>query len=142
DDVATSVRAWVAHVTAAIGRPPIVYAGLYSWHDLTGSADVTTSPLWVAQYTTAPCPNTPMPWTRWAVLQYSSTGAVAGIPGSTLDLDTFNGTIDDLRGFAGATCGDGACSAGETADSCPADCPPCGLLDPAGGIIDDGDPCF
>ena len=142
DAVAASVAAWVARVTAALGRPPIIYAGLYSWHDLTGSADATTSPLWVAQYTTAPCPNIPVPWTRWMFWQYSATGTVDGIPGSMLDVDVFNGTLDELRGFADARCGDGQCSPGETADSCPADCPPCGTLGPDGGIIDDGDACF
>src|SRR5256885_8239405 len=61
DAVAASVKAWVDHVAAAIGRPPIVYAGLYSWHDLTNSANMTTEPLWVAQYTNAACPNIPNP---------------------------------------------------------------------------------
>jgi lysozyme len=142
-EVAASVRAWVAHVTDKLGRPPIVYAGLYSWHDLTGSADITTSPLWVAQYTAALCPNIPTPWPRWMFWQYSATASVAGIPGSTLDVNVFNGTLDDLRDFTTAgTCGDGRCSGGETTDSCPADCPPCGTIAPDGGTIDDGDACF
>ena len=142
-EVAASVRAWVDHVTAAIGRPPIVYAGLYSWPDLTGSADFTTSPLWVAQYTTAPCPNIPLPWTRWLFWQYTATGSVAGIPGATLDRNWFNGTLDQLRSYTlGGSCGDGRCSADETTDSCPADCPPCGTIAADGGTIDDGDACF
>lgn len=142
-EVAANVRAWVAHVTEKLGRPPIIYAGLYSWHDLTGSADITTSPLWVAQYTSAACPNIPTPWTRWMFWQHSATGSVAGIPGSTLDVNVFNGTLDDLRNFTiGGTCGDGRCSGGETTDSCPADCPPCGTIAADGGIIDDGDACF
>ena len=40
-DVAASVHTWVDYVTQKIGRPPIVYAGLYSWPDLTGATDVT-----------------------------------------------------------------------------------------------------
>lgn len=143
DEVAAAVRAWIDHVTAAIGRPPIVYAGLYSWHDLTGAADVTTSPLWVAQYTTAPCPNIPLPWTRWLFWQYTATGSVAGIPGATLDRNWFNGTLDQLRSYTlGGSCGDGRCSADESTDSCPVDCPPCGVLTADGGTIDDGDACF
>lgn len=142
-DVAASVRAWVDHVAAAIGRPPIVYAGLYSWHDLTGSADVTTSPLWVAQYTTAPCPNIPAPWTRWLFWQHTATGSVDGIPGATLDVDWFDGTLDELRAYTlGGSCGDGRCSGDETTDSCPSDCPPCGTIGADGGTIDDGDACF
>jgi lysozyme len=142
-EVAAKVRAWVAHVTDAIGRPPIIYAGLYSWPDLTGSADITTSPLWIAQYTSAPCPNIPAPWTRWRFWQHTATGSVDGIPGSMLDLNVFDGTIDELHAFAaGGACGDGRCSVDETADSCPMDCPPCGTIEPDGGTIDDGDACF
>ena len=141
-EVAARVRAWVAHVTEAIGRPPIIYAGLYSWHDLTGSADITTSPLWVAQYTSAPCPNIPTPWTRWMFWQHTATGSVPGIPGATLDVNWFNGTLDDLRGVTAGSCGDGRCNAGETPDGCPADCPPCGTIGADGGVVDDGDACF
>jgi len=143
DQVAAAVRAWVAHVQAAIGRPPIIYAGLYSWHDLTASADMTTSPLWVAQYTSAPCPDIPVPWTKWLMWQYTSTGSIDGVPGMTLDLDQFNGTLDDLRAFTvGGSCGDGVCSGDETVATCPMDCQPCGVVPADGGIVDDGDACF
>jgi GH25 family lysozyme M1 (1,4-beta-N-acetylmuramidase) len=142
-EVAASVRAWVTHVTQKIGRVPIVYAGLYSWHDLTSSADLTTSPLWVAQYTTAPCPNIPVPWTRWMFWQYSSTGTMPGVSGTALDLNVFNGTLEDLRAFtAPGACGDGTCSADETSDTCALDCPPCGTIAADGGVIDDSDACF
>jgi GH25 family lysozyme M1 (1,4-beta-N-acetylmuramidase) len=141
--VAASVRAWVDHVAQAIGRQPIIYAGLYSWHDLTGNTDITTSPLWVAQYTAAPCPNIPSPWTRWLMWQHSATGSVPGIPGSTLDINLFNGTRDDLLAFTnGGRCGDHVCSGGETTATCPQDCSPCGIIPPSGGEIDDGDACF
>jgi GH25 family lysozyme M1 (1,4-beta-N-acetylmuramidase) len=124
--VAASVKAWIDRVQPKIGRPPIIYAGLYSWHDLTGSADMTRSPLWVAQYTTAPCPNIPLPWQRWQFWQYASTGSVDGIPGMTLDVDVFDGTRDDLVAFANGT-------------AAP---PSCGTIAPDGGEIDDGDSCF
>src|SRR5262249_32268003 len=115
----------------------------YSWHDLTASADMTTSPLWVAQYTTAPCPDIPVPWTKWLIWQYTSTGSVAGVPGMTLDVDQFNGTLDDLRAFTvGCPRGDGVCSGDETVATCPADCHPCGVIATAGGEVDDGDACF
>jgi lysozyme len=122
--VAAAVHAWVDHVTAAIGRVPIVYAGLYSWPDLTGSADLTSSPLWIAQYTTAACPNIPSPWTKWLFWQHSDTGKVDGVVSSELDLDVFNGTRDELQQFANA------------------DTPPCGTIGADGGIVDDGDACF
>lgn len=143
DAVAASVRAWVARVTAALGRPPIIYAGLYSWHDLTGNADLTASPLWVAQWTSAACPDIPTPWQSWMFWQYSATDHVAGIDGETLDVNVYDGTRDDLLAFAvGGTCGDGACNSGESTLTCDVDCPPCGTVGPAGGEIDDGDDCF
>jgi GH25 family lysozyme M1 (1,4-beta-N-acetylmuramidase) len=122
--VVASVQQWVDHVAAAIGRPPIVYAGLYSWPDLTGGADFTASPLWIAQYTSAACPNIPDPWTHWLFWQYTASGTSAGVSSAQLDVDTFNGTYDDLVAFANGT---------------PA---PCGVIDFGGGEIDDGDACF
>jgi lysozyme len=124
EQVVASVQAWVDHVTTAIGRPPIVYAGLYSWPDLTGGADFTTSPLWIAQYTSAACPNIPDPWTKWLFWQHTASGSAPGVTGMTLDLDVFDGTLADLQAFANAA---------------PA---PCGLIGGGGGEVDDGDPCF
>ena len=123
--VTANVHAWVDHVTTAIGRVPIVYAGLYSWPTLTGSADLTSSPLWIAQYTTAACPNIPSPWTQWMFWQHSDTGVVNGVVSSQLDLNVFNGTIDQLTAFTG---GAGAA--------------PCGTIDATGGTVDDSDACF
>jgi GH25 family lysozyme M1 (1,4-beta-N-acetylmuramidase) len=124
DAVAAAVQAWVDHVAEAIGRPPIIYAGYYSWPTLTGGANLTASPLWHAQYTTAPCPNIAAPWTAWRFWQYSSTGVVPGLVGEASDLDVFDGSLDELRAFAAA--------------------PPaaCGVIGPAGGAIDDVDACF
>lgn len=123
-EVMASVHAWIEEVTNAIGRPPIVYAGLYSWPSITGGADVTTSPLWIPQYTTAACPDIPDPWTSWLFWQHSDTGVIAGVTSSQLDLDVFSGSAADLQAFA----------LGGTA--------PCGVLGGSGGIIDDRDPCF
>ncbi|HTR49769.1 MAG TPA: GH25 family lysozyme [Kofleriaceae bacterium] len=126
DQVTAAARAWVDHVQAAIGRPPIVYAGLYSWPSLTEGADFTTSPLWIAQYTTAACPDIPSPWTRWLFWQDSSTGSSAGVSGTgALDVDVFSGTLDDLVAFAAAP---------------PASC---GTVDATtGAVIDNGDACY
>jgi len=122
DKVAAAVRAWVARVRPVIGREPIIYTGFYFWRDDVGALDMTASPLWHAQYTTATCPNIAPPWTDWAFWQYTATGRVAGITGD-VDLDRWNGTREDLASFAAAE-------------------QPCGVIPPEGGEIDDSDPCF
>jgi len=129
--VAAGIHTWVAHVTAATGVAPIIYTGLYSWADLAGSPDLTTSPLWLAQYTSAACPNIPSPWTTWSFWQHSSTGAVDGVTASGVDLNVFNGTLDELRAYAATASGGGGTVT-----------PPCGTIDAAGGTVDDSDACF
>lgn len=121
-EVAANVHTWIDHVTERIGRAPIVYAGLYSWPELTGATDVTSSPLWLAQYTTAACPNIPAPWTRWMFWQHSDTGQVDGVVSQELDLNVFDGTLEQLKAFA----------IGQ----------PCGTIAADGGVIDDSDACF
>jgi GH25 family lysozyme M1 (1,4-beta-N-acetylmuramidase) len=122
--VAAKVKLWIDHVTAAIGRPPIIYTGFYFWRDSVGAPDYTTSPLWHAQYSTVACPNIAPPWQDWAFWQYTSSGSVNGIAGN-VDTNRFNGTRAQLLEL----------TAGATAE-------PCGALPAEGGTIDDGDPCF
>jgi hypothetical protein len=75
--------------------------------------------------------------------QPSATGSVPGIPGADLDLDVYNGTLEDLRAFTQpGGCGDNVCSGDETPTSCERDCAPCGTIASDGGVIDDGDTCF
>jgi GH25 family lysozyme M1 (1,4-beta-N-acetylmuramidase) len=142
--LAAAVKAWTDHVAAATGRAPMIYTGKYFWQDMVGGADQTADPLWVAQWGVT-CPDLPTPWTAWTFWQWTSTGSVAGISGN-VDRDRFDGDLAALTGFAGAhaTCGDGTCStaAGEDSDTCPADCPPCGVIGATGGVVDDGDACF
>ncbi len=140
--IAAGVRAWVDHVAAKTGRTPIIYSGKYFWNDNVGSDAFVTYPLWIPAYGPV-CPDLPDPWTRWAFFQFSSTGAVPGISGN-VDMDYWNGDLASLVAFTAATvtCGDGVCSGAESTAACAADCPPCGVIDPLGGIIDDGDACF
>lgn len=97
--VARKIDAWVAQVQAATGVAPIVYSGSYFWRDqVGGSRNEADNPFWIAQYTTK-CPNLPLPWDRWTLWQYSNRGSISGIRGN-VDLDRFNGTVDDLRALA------------------------------------------
>ncbi len=120
--VEAAVRAWIDRVRPVVGREPIIYTGFYFWRDQVGAPDLTGSPLWHAQYTTAACPNIAPPWPDWAFWQFTSTGRIAGITGD-VDINRWNGTRDDLAAFAA-----GARS--------------CGIIAPEGGEIDDGDACF
>ncbi|MEZ4368293.1 MAG: GH25 family lysozyme [Kofleriaceae bacterium] len=144
-EVATKVGQWIEIVEAATGRRPIVYTGRYFWRDQVGGANFLPSPLWIAHYTSAECPTIPDPWSDWAFWQYTDSGSVDGIAGG-VDVNVFNGSMADLLALTGgggsATCGDGTCSAGESVDACPADCPPCGVIAATGGTIDDADACF
>jgi lysozyme len=54
-------------------------------------------PLWVANYGVS-CPKMPDGWDQWRFWQSSESGTVSGIDGAT-DLDTFQGTMDDLVDF-------------------------------------------
>lgn len=140
--IAQSTRQWLEIVEAATGVRPIIYTGRYFWQDQLASADFTEYPLWIAHYTTG-CPNIPAPWTNWAIHQYSSSAVLPGITANTVDVNHFNGTIDDLLALAGtAECGDGVCTGGETTDSCEQDCPPCQRIAAEGGVVDDQGACF
>ena len=124
--VAAKVKIWIDHVTAAIGKRPIIYTGFYFWRDQVGAPDQTTSPLWHAQYSSAACPNIAPPWTDWAFWQYTSSGSVNGITGN-VDMNRFNGTRAELDALL---MGGGSPAA------------PCAQLPAEGGTIDDGDACF
>ncbi|HWU86308.1 MAG TPA: GH25 family lysozyme, partial [Kofleriaceae bacterium] len=121
--VEAAVRTWIDRVRPVIGREPIIYTGLPFWRDNVGAADLTASPLWHAQYTTAACPNIAPPWQDWAFWQYTATGAVAGIAGD-VDVNRWNGTRAQLDDFVANV---------ER---------PCGTIGPEGGQIDDLDACF
>jgi lysozyme len=98
-ELEAAVRAWLDRVRPAIGREPIIYTGFYFWRDEVGAPDLTASPLWHAQYTSAACPRIAPPWRAWAFWQFTQTGRVAGIAGD-VDLDRWNGTREELASFA------------------------------------------
>jgi GH25 family lysozyme M1 (1,4-beta-N-acetylmuramidase) len=146
--VVANVQMWIDHVAAAVGRDPIVYTSRTFWRDSVGDAvDFAGYPLWHAQYTSANCPNIATPWPTWHFWQYTESGMVNGIP-VAVDVNRWNGTQAAFDAFLGpkgsamSSCGDGECTLGEDASSCPQDCPPCGFIAASGGTIDDGDACF
>jgi lysozyme len=94
------VLTWLERVEAALGLRPILYtrSGFVEQY-LPDPGTLTSYRIWVAQYTSAPAPIVPTGWPDWILWQYSQTGRVSGIKGA-VDLDRFNGTLDELRALA------------------------------------------
>jgi len=139
---ADAIRVWLDRVEEVTGVPPIIYTGYYYWNDNVGSDEFIDHPLWMANYNPG-CPLIPDYWVTWTFHQYCACESIAGISGD-VDGDTFNGNLDDLLALSvgSGVCGDGTCAFGEDEFSCAQDCPPCGVIPPAGGTIDNGEECY
>lgn len=100
--IISGVQQWLDAVEAALGRTPIIYTFASFWNaKLNGTAQFTSHPLWVAHYTFKPRPNIPQGFAGHTIWQFSEQGTVSGINSTQVDLDRFNGTMDDLRKLAG-----------------------------------------
>ncbi len=102
--VTSKAQAWLTHVEALTGKRPLVYSAAYFGDGTMGA--LAGYPLWVANYVSTPvgnCPKVPNGWTRWHFWQYSESGQLAGVPADAVDLDVFDGSLDDLRAFAAAS---------------------------------------
>jgi GH25 family lysozyme M1 (1,4-beta-N-acetylmuramidase) len=86
------------------GRAPMIYTSISKWHGLIGQNIpwARNHELWVAHYTDQPQPLMPDSWDRWTFWQYSMTGRLSG-HSDDLDLDYFNGTVEELRAYAAAS---------------------------------------
>jgi lysozyme len=94
--IANRVQQWLDYVEPKVGVRPLIYTGFYFWRDSVGGADFKQYPLWIANYS-ATCPLVPPTWTRWAFHQYSSTATIPGVTANTVDVNKFNGTLDQLK---------------------------------------------
>ena len=111
------------HVTRRSAVEPIIYTGKYFWQDNVGDADVTASPLWHAQYTSASCPNI--------------ADAVAGLGDLAVLVERLG------RGHLGQRRhGSLERRSSRRSRRSSARRWPCAQLPADGGVIDDGDPCF
>ncbi|WP_165872854.1 GH25 family lysozyme [Nocardioides jejuensis] len=116
------LRTWVSSFLAEskrlFGRTPIVYTGPAFWDSAVASTSFGGNPLWIAHYTTATSPRLPSGWSSWKMWQYTSKASVSGI-GHVVDRNYFNGTLAQLKAFAGGTATtpaptrNGVCEAGE-----------------------------
>ncbi len=111
DRVIARAKAWLDEVEAAFGRKPLIYSGQYFLQDYFSEAGggppawAKDYPLWLAQYpntyTEGQQPSLPRGWFRWTFWQYSEKGRLNGI-NANVDLNVFNGTLEELYKFAGA----------------------------------------
>jgi len=106
--VRTNMARWLDAVGRATGAAPIVYTNAAT-SPVIGPA-FGDAALWVASWD-ATCPSMPAGWSAWTFWQYSSMGSIAGVP-AVVDLDEFDGTLDDLVSFAGSGRVDAATPAG------------------------------
>ncbi len=99
--IAAGVATWVDAVLAVHGRV-IIYTSPGFWDLLPASADAIAAKtdLWVAHWNVA-SPMKPRGWTKWTFWQHTSTANVPGVP-SPIDGNRFNGSLEELRAYAGA----------------------------------------
>ena len=98
------VQVWLDEVEKALGRTPIIYTFGNFWNTkLAGTSEFSEHPLWIAHYTSKPKPIMAKGFSKFTIWQFTSEGggAVGGISGKGLDLDRFNGTLEELRKLAG-----------------------------------------
>lgn len=100
---ADQIKEWAKTFTGAVkegtGRDAIVYTSPAFWDKcLGGTKSFKDNPLWVASWGVDK-PQTPGGWESWTFWQYSNSGTVDGVSGR-VDVDRFNGTLDQLTQFA------------------------------------------
>lgn len=111
DKIVPAVKIWLDRVESAFGKKPIIYSGQYFLQDYLSEAGggppswAKDHPLWLAQYPSQYAPGMqpflPRGWFKWTFWQYSDKGRLNGI-NADVDLNVFNGTLEELYKFAGA----------------------------------------
>ncbi len=91
---------WLQAVENQLGRKPIVYVRRgFIAQELPHADPLGQFPLWIAHYTSRPAPILPTVWSNWTFWQHTDGGKVNGI-GGHVDLDRFNGALEDLQALA------------------------------------------
>ena len=109
--IISRAKTWLDLVEEAFGKKPIIYSGQFFLQDHFSEAGggpplwAKDYPLWLAQYPNQYVPGMqpvlPRGWFQWTFWQYSDKGQVNGI-NARVDLNVFNGTLEELYRFAGA----------------------------------------
>jgi len=87
-------------------KKPMLYTSSGFWAeygDMTKSEYWLQYPLWLAAYTTSMTPLLPSPWPLWKFWQFTAKGPgeIFGSECLTMDMNRFNGTLNELLEFAG-----------------------------------------
>ena len=98
-------RLWnfLQYVEKATGKIPMIYAGYYYWVQYgTPNIGWLKYPLWLPYYEPENVIQVPPPWKTWTFWQYTDRGdgLAWGSEAKMVDLNWYNGTVDDLRKFA------------------------------------------
>jgi lysozyme len=88
---------WLDAVEKRLGVTPIVYLSpAFATEILANAPALARFPVWLAHYTDASAPTIAKPWNSWNFWQYSREGKTPGVT-LPVDLDRFNGSLDDLK---------------------------------------------
>ena len=85
------------------GHNPIIYTSPGFWKTYGEPSSYWYQfPLWIANYTSAAAPIISTPWLNWNFWQFSKKGpgAIFGSEALDIDVNRFNGTLDELYMFA------------------------------------------
>jgi lysozyme len=100
--IINGIQQWLDSVEAALGQRPIIYTSASFWNSkVSGTSRFADYPLWVAHYTFKPNPNIPNGFEDYTIWQFTELGTIDGIDDNNVDLNRFNGTLEDLRKLAG-----------------------------------------
>lgn len=93
------VKAFNARVKATTGTDMVLYANSSFWSECMADTDAfsSTNPLFLAKYGVS-APSVPAGWDHYTFWQNSESGWVNGVSGD-VDLDVFNGSLDQLKKF-------------------------------------------
>lgn len=99
---------YVVEMEKLSGKKPIIYTGAFFWDKYGTDAEVWKNyPLWIASYTSQDYMEANIkkltPWDKWTFWQYTDKGdgLAFGAESLGLDMNWFNGSLDELKAFAG-----------------------------------------
>ena len=111
DKIITKAKTWLNEIEQAFGRKPMIYSGVSfletNFSEPGGGPPAWTKdyPFWLGwypnHYTLGMSPLMPRGWFKWNFWQYSQKGLINGI-NTKVNLNLFNGTLEELYAFAGA----------------------------------------